>query len=147
MATRKTGGRASRARSSGAAAGEKSWKRLTKSIDTADDALKDLRKELGRGGKEVLKDLERALKDSRKGIGSAQKTAAKNAEKLQRVVTTGRKTKPPAKSGGSRSTAKKSTARKSTAKRSSSSRSGGSRSTAKRSSSSSRSGGRGSRSR
>src|SRR3954453_12540923 len=129
MATRRTGG--SRAKSGGSSA-EKTWTRLTKSIDTADDALKDLRKELGRGGKEVLKDLEKALKDSRKGIGSAQKSAAKNAEKLQRVVTTGRKTKPSRSSasgrtkkasssrssGGSRATAKRSTAKRSTSRRS-----------------------------
>src|SRR3712207_3902836 len=100
MATRKTGGRrstksaASRARSTGSNASQKTWNRLTKSIDTADDALKELRKELGKGGREVLKDLEKALKDSRKGARSAQRTAAKEAEKLQRVIVTGRKTKP-----------------------------------------------------
>src|SRR3954466_12764341 len=137
MATRKTGGRAAgstkspaargRTRRSGwrpgrggSAASQKTWTRLTKSFDTAEDALKELRKELGRGGKEVFKDLEKALKDSRKTAGSAQKAAAKQAEVLQRVVTTGRKTKPAAKrasSGGSRSTAKRSTAKRSSSSR------------------------------
>src|SRR3954470_10258749 len=110
MATRKTGGRAarstksaaSRARTSGSAASQKTWTRLTKSIDTAEDSLKELRKELGRGGKEVLKDLEKALKDSRKSAGNAQKTASKQAEKLARVVTTGRKTKPARSSSSGR---------------------------------------------
>jgi hypothetical protein len=136
MATRRTG---SRSRSSGAGTSHKAWGRLTKSIDTADDALRELRKELGRGGKEVLKDLEKALKDSRKGVGSAQKSAAKNAEKLQRVVTTGRKTKPTrssassrtkksSASGAKRSTAKRSTAKRSTAKRAPAKKSASSRS-------------------
>ena len=42
--------------------------RLEKSIDAAQSALKDLRTELGRGGRDLVTDLDKTLRDSRKNV-------------------------------------------------------------------------------
>ena len=104
--------------------GPKAIGRLEKSLDAAEVALKDLRKELGRGGNTMVKDFERALKDSRKNLTTMSRTVTRDLEKLQKAATKGRS---PRKSTSSRST---STRRSATAKRSTSSRS---RSTSSRS--------------
>src|SRR5437899_1101052 len=54
--------------------------RLEKSLDAAEGALKDLRKELGKGGRDLLRDVERTLKDSRKHFRSMSRTAAREVE-------------------------------------------------------------------
>ena len=53
---------ASRARG----AGDEALDRLTRSVEAAQDALKDLRKEVSRGTRDVLKDLDTTLKDARR---------------------------------------------------------------------------------
>jgi predicted nucleic acid-binding Zn-ribbon protein len=112
--------------------------RLTKSVDAAQDALKDLRGEMSRGSAGLLKDIDKQLKDARKNLRGASKSVIKDLEELQQKVTPG--AKKPASRSTSRSTggAKRSTARKSTA-RSSSSRAGSSRASGARKSTSSRS--------
>jgi predicted nucleic acid-binding Zn-ribbon protein len=94
--------------------------RLTKSVDAAQDALKDLRGEMSRGSAGLLKDIDKQLKDARKNLRGASKSVIKDLEELQQKVTPGAKKS--SSRGTSRSTggAKRSTARKSTARSSSS---------------------------
>lgn len=81
--------------------------RLEKSVDAAQSALKDLRAELGRGGRDLVKDLDKTLRDSRKNLRSLSRTVAKDLEKLQKAATTRPKA---ARSGaGARKTTRKST--------------------------------------
>ena len=81
--------------------------RLEKSIDAAQSALKDLRTELGRGRRDLVKDLDKTLSDSRKNLRSLSRTVAKDLEKLQKAATTGR---PTARGGaGAQKTTTKST--------------------------------------
>lgn len=96
--------------------------RLTKSVDAAQDALKDLRKEMSRGSSGILKDLEKQLSDTRKNLRSTSKSVLKDLEGLQQRI-------PGARSGG--------TKRTSSSARKTASRSGTSRSTAARKSRSS----------
>jgi hypothetical protein len=70
--------------------GPKAISRLEKSLDAADVALKDLRKELGRGGSVTVKDFEKTLSDSRKNLRNLAKTVARDAEKVQKAATAGR---------------------------------------------------------
>src|SRR5439155_285504 len=60
---------ASRARHAGQAA----FDRLTQSVEAAQVALKDLRKELSKGSRDVLADLETTLKDARKDLRSVRR--------------------------------------------------------------------------
>ncbi len=76
--------------------------RLEKSIDAAQGALKDLRTELGRGGRDLLKDLEKTLGDSRKRLRSLSKTVTKDFEKLQKAATPRRAKKTARKRTGAR---------------------------------------------
>jgi ABC-type transporter Mla subunit MlaD len=48
--------------------------RLGGSLDAAQDALKDLRRELSKGGRDLLKDLDALLRDARKNLRRAQRT-------------------------------------------------------------------------
>ena len=89
---------------------------LDKSIDAAEGALKDLRSELGRGGRDVVKDLDRPLRDSRKNLRSLSRTVAKDIGKLQSAATTGKTTAPRGRRAGARKTTTRST-RSSSAKK------------------------------
>ena len=81
--------------------------RLEKSIDAAHGALKDLRTELGRGGRDLLKDLEKTLGDSRKSLRSLSNTVTKDFEKLQKAATPRRAKKTARKRAGARKTTTK----------------------------------------
>jgi hypothetical protein len=50
------------------------------SLDAAQDALKDLRRELSKGGRDLLKDLDALLRDARKNLRRAQRTLVKDLE-------------------------------------------------------------------
>ena len=65
-------GGASRAKGTG----EDALDRLTRSVEAAQEALKDLRKEVSRGTREVLKDLDTTLKDARRNLRSVSKTVS-----------------------------------------------------------------------
>jgi hypothetical protein len=104
--------------------GPKAIGRIEKSIDGAELALKDLRKELGRGGRDLVKDLETTLKDSRKNLRSLSRTVARDVGKVQRAATRGT---PPTRAR--RSTSGKGAARRTTGRRSTTG--GGSRRTSR----------------
>ncbi len=61
--------------------------RVEKSIHAAEAALKDLRTELGRGGRDLVKDLDKTLKDARNNLSSLSKTIAKDVGKVQKAAT------------------------------------------------------------
>jgi hypothetical protein len=85
VTTRMRGG-ASRARG----AGEASLERLTHSVEAAQVALKDLRKELSKGTRDVLGDLDVTLKDARKNLRSVSRTVSKDLEEIQQALTAGK---------------------------------------------------------
>jgi hypothetical protein len=131
-APKRSGSTTRRASTAKRGKGHTALDRLTKSVDAAQDALKDLRGELGRGGSGVLKDLDQQLKDARKNLRGTSKSVLKDLDDLQQKL--------PGRGGAKKSaTTRKSTgtARKSTSSRSSTARkaSSTSRASASRSSS------------
>src|SRR3954470_528275 len=111
MAARKTSTRSrvtAAAKSGGRrVVGPKAIGRLEKSLDAADLALKDLRKELGRGSSTLVRDLERTIKDSRRNLTSLNKSVLRDLEKLQKAATQGTSPKKPARRAASATTAKR----------------------------------------
>jgi sugar-specific transcriptional regulator TrmB len=81
---RRVRGGASRAKGTG----EEALDRLTRSVEAAQDALKDLRKELSRGTREILKDLDTTLKDARRNLRSVSSTVSNDLQQVQRALTT-----------------------------------------------------------
>ena len=124
--------------------GPKAMGRLEKSLDAAEIALRDLRRELGKGGTGMVKDLDRTIKDSRKNLRSLNRTVLRDLEKLQKAATKGTSPRSKAAAGSKKAATsrkastkrKASTARKSTATRAkkstSRSKAGARRSTAKK---------------
>lgn len=108
----KTGGRAG-ARASGPA---QALERLNDSIEAAQAALKDLRSEMGRGSRELLKDVDTTLRDARKNVRSVSRQVARDLDQVQRAA----RGKKPA---GGRRTTTRSTPRKTTTRRSTTGRS------------------------
>jgi chromosome segregation ATPase len=107
--TRGVRGGASRARD----AGQGAFDRLTQSLEAAQGALKDLRKELSKGTRDVLEDLDTTLKDARKNVRSVRRTVTKDLEQIQHALTTGKPAEPRA-SRPRKTAAKPTTARKRT---------------------------------
>jgi chromosome segregation ATPase len=84
--TKRVRGGASRARG----AGEASLERLTQSVEAAQGALKDLRKELSKGTRDVLGDLDVTLRDARKNLRSVSRTVSKDLDEIQHALTAGK---------------------------------------------------------
>src|SRR5262249_29291085 len=117
-APKRSGSTTRRASTAKRGKGHTALDRLTKSVDAAQDALKDLRGEMAKGSSSVLKDVDKQLKGARKSLRSSSKSVLKDLEGLQQKVTSA-----VASRGGAK---KASTARKSsgTARKASTSRSG-----------------------
>jgi hypothetical protein len=96
------------------ASGEKALKRLEDSVDAAEAALKDLRKEMGRGSRELLTDVERTLRDARKNLRRVSRSVVKDLEGVQKAAAGKRTTQ---RRASARSTKGRTTARARTAKR------------------------------
>jgi hypothetical protein len=86
IVTSRVRGGASRAKG----AGQLAFDRLTLSVEAAQDALKDLRKEVSKGTRDVLRDLDTTLRDARKNLRSVSKTVTNDLEKVQQALTTGK---------------------------------------------------------
>ena len=65
--------------------------RLGGSLDAAQQALADLRRELSKGGRDVLKDLDALLRDARKNLRSARRTLVKDLEEVQKAAAGSRR--------------------------------------------------------
>jgi hypothetical protein len=90
------------AQRSGTKSGGAALDRLGDSLDAAQEAVKDLRRELSKGGRDVLKDFEELLRDARKNLRSAQRTLIKDLEQVQTAAAGKRRT--PAKAGAAKAT-------------------------------------------
>lgn len=109
---------AKRSRTAAPARRPRALNRLEKSIDTAQSALKDLRTELGRGGRDLIRDLDKTLTDARKNLRSLSKTVAKDLEKIQQAATPRRPGAARGRSTAARkTTTKRAGARKTTTRR------------------------------
>jgi hypothetical protein len=87
--------------------GERSLARVHDSIDAAEAALKDLRAEMNRGSRVLLKDVETTLRDARKHLRSVNRAVVKDLQEVQQAMR-GEKPKTARKTGATRrSTAKK----------------------------------------
>jgi ABC-type transporter Mla subunit MlaD len=88
-------------------AGDKALERLHQSVDAAEAALKDVRSEMSRGSRDLVKDLEKALRDARKNLRRVSRRISKDLEGVQKAVTGNKATtrsKPAQRrSGGARS--------------------------------------------
>jgi hypothetical protein len=102
-----------------AGGGGKSLERLHDSIDAAEAALKDVRSEMSRGSRELLKDVERTLRDARKNLRRVSRSVSKDLEEVGQAVrgqsAAGRRKPAQRKSGGRARSAK--TTRRSASKK------------------------------
>jgi hypothetical protein len=77
--------------------------RLGGSLDAAQDALKDLRRALSKGGRDLVADLDVLVRDARKNLRGAQRALVKDLDEVQKAAA------------GKRATAKRAPAKRSTA--------------------------------
>src|SRR5919198_2478344 len=85
-APKRSGSTTRRASTAKRGKGHTALDRLTKSVDAAQDALKDLRGEMSKGGSGILKDVDKQLKDARKSLRGASKSVIKDLEGLQQKI-------------------------------------------------------------
>jgi DNA end-binding protein Ku len=125
MPTAKRSGSRKRARRP-AAKEPAALRRLNKSLDSAQEALAALRKEVGTdvgaGARDLHRNLQKFVKDARRDSGRLGSALQRDIEKLQKRLTSSSSTRASTRAGGrkasARSTARRSTARRSTARRS-----------------------------
>jgi predicted nucleic acid-binding Zn-ribbon protein len=60
--------------------------RLNDSIEAAQAALKDLRSEMSRGSRELLKDLDQTLRDARRNLGRTRRRITKDLDEVQQAA-------------------------------------------------------------
>jgi ABC-type transporter Mla subunit MlaD len=77
--------------------------RLNDSIEAAQAALKDLRSEMSRGSRELLKDIDKTLRDARKNLGRTSRRIAKDLEEVQQAAR-GKRTTTTRRASSSRGT-------------------------------------------
>jgi hypothetical protein len=102
-------------------AGEASLERLNASLEAAQKALSDLSAELGRGGRDLLKNAQRTVNDASRNARRLNKSLRTDLDKLQEAVTQGKRPKSGTASKAA-STRRTATARKAAAKRTASKR-------------------------
>jgi ABC-type transporter Mla subunit MlaD len=87
VAERKTQTRRPATRQRGAGSGgPDALGRLNDSIEAAQAALKDLRSEMSRGSRELLKDVDKTLRDARKNLRRTSRRIAKELEEVQQAA-------------------------------------------------------------
>ena len=123
--TAKSGARAS-------ARGQQALDRLHESIEAADKALKDLRSEMSRGSRALLKDVDGTLRDARKNVRTMRRRVAKELEQAQKAAASKRPGSG-RRAATTRSTARKTTAGKTTARKATARKPAARKTTARRS--------------
>jgi hypothetical protein len=122
-------------RRSAARAGDTALKRLNSSLDAAHDALTELRKNLGRGGRGVVTDVHKRVTDLRKDARKLNKSVRSELDQLQKSIASSRpRTAGASRAGARKKAASRAGARKPTGTR----RTGTARTGAKRSATSAR---------
>lgn len=119
--------RSTSARKSSSSSTPAALKRFNKSLDSAQNALtalrKDVTKDTSAGARDLYKNLEKFVKDAQRSSGKLGTALQKDLDRLQKQVraaasgkktSSARRTSSPRRTTGSRSTAKRSTARRST---------------------------------
>jgi hypothetical protein len=81
----------------GATSGGPALDRLGGSIEAAQEALKDPRRELSMGGRDLVRDLDVLLRDARKNLRGVQRTLIKDLEEMQKAAAGRRPRAKPAK--------------------------------------------------
>jgi hypothetical protein len=97
-------------------AGSTALDRLQASIEAAETALKDLRSELSRDSRHLLKDLDTTLKATRRNLTRSRLRITKDLEQIEQALVKGKPARRSA-SGGARSAPRARTARSSKAAR------------------------------
>jgi hypothetical protein len=80
--------------------------RLNDSIEAAQAALKDLRSEMSRGSRELLKDVDKTLRDARKNLGRTSRRIAKDLDEVQQAAR-GKRTTTARRASSSRGTTRR----------------------------------------
>jgi hypothetical protein len=114
-ARRKSTRKQPRRRSSGSA-GDAAIKRLNSSLDAAHDALTELRKNLGRGGRGVVGDVHKRVTDLRKDARKLNKSVRTELEQLQKSLAGTRSRKTAGRGGTRKATTRRTKATTSRAK-------------------------------
>jgi hypothetical protein len=116
-------------RGSAARTGDAALKRLNSSLDAAQDALTELRKNLGRGGRGVVNDVHKRVTDLRKDARKLNKSVRSELDQLQKSIAGGRPSTGARRTGGRKAATSKAGARKpAAARRKTAARSGAKRS-------------------
>jgi len=78
---------------------ERTIKRFEKSLDEAQAAIRALGKDVGKGGRDLYRDIETLLKSAKRDAGKANRAALKDLGKLGAAVTpaTARRARPTAR--------------------------------------------------
>ena len=84
----------------GTTSGGPALDRLGGSLEAAQEALKDLRRELSKGGRDLVKDLDVLLRDARKNLRGVQRTLIKDLEEMQKAAAGKRRSQRQARQGG-----------------------------------------------
>jgi hypothetical protein len=71
-------------------AGSAALERLQASIDAAETALKDLRGEVSRDSRDLLKDLGTTLKDARRNLTRSRQRIVKDLEQIEQALVKGK---------------------------------------------------------
>jgi hypothetical protein len=103
--------------------GAASFDRVNESLDAAQKALGDLQGDLGRGGRDIVKNVSRLIRDARRDTAKLNRALVKDLGQLGRALTpntdsrSGRKS-PAKRTGAKRTAAKRTSAKRSTAAKS-----------------------------
>jgi ABC-type transporter Mla subunit MlaD len=77
---------ATRRRTGATNGGPEALGRLNDSIEAAQMALKDLRSEMSRGSRELLKDVDKTLRDARKNLRRTSRRIVKDLDEVQQAA-------------------------------------------------------------
>jgi hypothetical protein len=116
---RQTTRRTATSRRSGSKAGRpESLGRLSESIEASQAALKDLRSEMSRGSRALLKDLDKTLRDASTNLRRTSRRIAKDLDEVQQAARGKRATTAQKKTTSRGPTSRRSTSRRTTSRRS-----------------------------
>jgi hypothetical protein len=113
--TKKSSARTSSAKQS-RRPGAGSLDRLNESLDAAQKAIGDLQGDLGRGGRDIVKNVSRLIRDARRDTAKLNRALVKDLGQLGRALTPGTDSRTSRKSPAKRTAAKRTSAKRTTAK-------------------------------